>query len=102
MQWKKLVKLIPSKVQIKQKTDYEIVWTEEHVSEENLGETRFDPKQIVISKDQCDKEKVHTYWHEVLHAISHEYGADLTETQVLKLEKALYYLLKPNNLFKSR
>lgn len=70
------------------------------VDENVLGETRFDVKQIAIKDDQPPKEKVHTYLHELLHAISDEYEVGLTETQVRALEKAIYYILKGDNVFR--
>jgi uncharacterized protein YpuA (DUF1002 family) len=70
------------------------------VDESVLGETRFDPKQIVIKDGQAPKDKVHTYIHELLHAISEEYEVNLTENQVRALERALYYVLKSDNVFR--
>lgn len=98
--WKSLHSKVNSRIQLARNTFYEVVWTHAFKDENTLGETRFDPKQIVIKKDQTDKESVKTYIHECLHAISAEYDVGLTETQVQKLEKALPYLLKPGNIFK--
>lgn len=97
--WKKLRKLIPAKVQITKKVHYEIVWTKDFVNGTNLGETRYEFSQIVLKEDTNNKELIHTYLHELLHAISAEYDADLTEVQVQALEKAVYYILKENNIF---
>jgi hypothetical protein len=98
--WKALTKLIPHRVQVTRKSFYEICYVDSFVDENVLGETRFDRKQIVIKDDQHPKEKVHTYIHELLHAISAEYEVNLTETQVRALEKALYYALKSDNVFR--
>ena len=98
--WKALTKLIPHRVQVTRKSFYEICYVDSFVDENVLGETRFDRKQIVIKDDQHPKEKVHTYIHELLHAISAEYEVNLTENQVRALEKALYYVLKSDNVFR--
>lgn len=100
--WKKLVKLIPHFVTIKRKVIYEVMWTEDFLRRDHVGETRFDTRQIVIKTNQTPKETVHTYIHEVLHAVSHEYDAALTETQVLALEKALTMALIKDNIFKEK
>lgn len=97
MDWKYWLKRIPNKIQIKRKRFYEVLWADEFA---HYGETRFDKSQIVLALGQVPSETVHTYLHEVLHAISAEYDADLTERQVRALEKALYYVLKAGNLFK--
>jgi uncharacterized protein YpuA (DUF1002 family) len=100
--WKSLEKRIPNLVQLKRKTKYEVCYIESFLDESVLGETRFDSRLIVIKSSQTPKEKVHTYIHELLHAISEEYNVGLTETQVQALERAVYYILKNNNVFKKR
>lgn len=76
------------------------MWIDSFLDPETMGETRFDPKQIILKKGYSDKETVHTYLHECLHALSHEFDIGLTEEQVKSFEKGLYYILKSNNLFK--
>lgn len=98
--WKALTKRIPHRVQVSRKSFYEICYVDTFVDKNVLGETRFDRKQIVLKDDQPQKEKVHTYLHELLHAISEEYEVNLTESQVQALEKAIYYILKPDNVFR--
>jgi len=98
--WKAITKRIPSRVQVSRKSFYEICYVDTFVDESVLGETRFDIKQIALKDDQPPKEKVHTYIHELLHAISDEYNVNLTETQVRSLEKAIYYMLKSDNVFR--
>lgn len=101
IRWINFLKKIPSAVHVSRKARYEVVWSDMIGKDENvLGETRFSPKQIVIKNSLSPKEAVHTYIHEVLHAISEEYDVNLTETQVRKLEKALHYILKEGNIFK--
>ena len=72
-----------------------------HKDEDQLGESRFGAlKQIVINLNQPIKEAVHTYWHEVIHAISAEYDINLTEKQVRKFEKSLKDVISRGNIFK--
>lgn len=98
--WSKYFQRIPAQVKIG-KSIYEICWVQEFFRDkEQLGETRFDgDKQIIIKIEQSIKEAVMTYWHEVCHAISHEYNIGLTEKQVQKLEKSLPNIIDDGNLF---
>ncbi len=98
--WKKLAKKIPNKVQLSKKGEYEIVWVESFKQTDVVGETRFDRKQIAIKTKMSAKNTVITYLHEVAHGISAEHEVELTENQILALEKSLYYLIKDGNLFK--
>lgn len=98
--WKKLAKKIPNKVQLSKKGEYEIVWVESFKQSDVVGETRFDRKQIAIKTKMSAKSTVITYLHEVAHGISAEHEVELTENQILALEKSLYYLIKDGNLFK--
>jgi len=98
--WKKLAKKIPNKVQLSKKGEYEIVWVESFKQSDVVGETRFDRKQIAIKTKMSAKNTVITYLHEVAHGISAEHEVELTENQILALEKSLYYLIKDGNLFK--
>ena len=96
--WKQLRKQIPIKVQIKASIFYDIVWVQEFPTD-CVGMTNFDKRQIQLKLGQTDKETVLTYLHELMHAISGENDINLTENQILKLEKSLYYVLKPANVF---
>jgi hypothetical protein len=98
--WKKLAKKIPNKVQLSKKGEYEIVWVDSFKQDDVMGETRFDRKQIAIKNKMSAKNTVITYLHEVAHGLSAEHEAQLTENQILALEKGLYYLIKDGNLFK--
>jgi Zn-dependent peptidase ImmA (M78 family) len=99
--WKKYRKLIPNRVPIKRNVWYEILWTTEFLkSDKQLGETRFDTRQILINSNQSDSETLHTVFHEIIHAVSFEYDLGMTETQVSKMENFLYYLIKTIFLFK--
>jgi len=100
LNWKKLTKKIPSKVQLARGKNYEIVWVDSFPDETTVGETRFTNNQIAIKKNLSPKMTVTTFLHEVLHGISAEHGVDLTEKQVLAFEKAFHYILKNGNIFK--
>jgi hypothetical protein len=99
MDWKKLRRKIPHRVQIAKDAWYEIVWVDDFKDGKTLGETRHDPRQIAILNGQSPKMTVVTYLHELMHAFCNENEADLTETQVLAFEKSFYYMLKADNLF---
>lgn len=99
VKWKKLVKRIPPRVQINRNSFYEVCWIEDFPDGNTLGETRYDPKQIVIKKGLSPKLTVQTYLHEIGHAVSEEFKANLTETQVLAIEAFFYYMLKNDNIF---
>jgi predicted GTPase len=101
MNWKRLLKRIPHKVQVTAKVAYSILWAtkEIHRAEDCYGVTHLDTKQIILTQGQTPKEAVHTYLHEILHSFSEEYDIGLTESQVRKCERALYYILKEGNVF---
>lgn len=90
--WKKLKRNIPNKVRTTSRTQYEVLWIDGFVTEvegqKTYGETRYQPKQIVLNTNQGARECVHTMYHELLHALSAELDANLTESQVIALEKS--------------
>lgn len=53
-------------------------------------------RQILLADRLSAKELEITLFHELCHAISFEYEVNLTEKQVLKLEKALPALIRLN------
>lgn len=99
---KKAVELIPNKVRITREATYEVLYTDAFLTDPaQFGECRYDPKQILMRNSQSDSEKVQTFIHEVLHAISFENdGLNLTEKQVMILERSLFRVFKLNGLFK--
>lgn len=97
----KLASKIPFRVHLGRGIYYEIVWVDDFPDGKTCGETRFEKKQIAIKAGMSTKLTVITLIHEYLHAFSDVYGLGLTENQILKMEKSFYYVLKPNNLFKS-
>lgn len=102
MKWSFYRKHIPNKVQVSSGVVYEILWVDEFIDNTNVGECRYDQQQVVLKKGLSHKQTLETYIHELLHLFSHEYGVDLSEQDVLKLEKIIPFILKENNIFKSR
>lgn len=94
IKWKKLREKIPNKIQVKKAVTYEILWTDDFHKQDLYGEMRPDSRQIVLNKNQGDKEVMYTLFHEMIHLFADEYGAKITETDVRKLEKGFYYILK--------
>lgn len=98
--WNKLYKSIPNKVQIGNKLYYKVQWVSEFKDPKQFGEMNSNKKYITIRKKQSKKEAVLTYLHEIFHAFSDENDIKLTEKQVSLLEKKmLYYVLKSGNIF---
>lgn len=87
---------LPTHLRVTRKRTYETLHVETFVNPEILGETRFEPAQIVLKKGQSASEEVSTYLHEAYHAMCHEENIKLTETQVLKLEKATVRMFRLN------
>lgn len=93
MNWVKLRNKIPHQVKIR-KSIYEVVWIGQFKDGQTLGETRPTEKQIVLLNNMTPKLTFSTFMHEVLHAISFETEAKLTENQVLEIEKTVPDLIK--------
>ncbi len=98
--WTEYRNSVPSRIQVSNKIFFEVCWTDGFKDEKTVGETRFEPNQIVLKTNESEKETIKTYIHEILHAFSDVYEIGLTEKQVQRLEKGLTYALKPGNLFR--
>jgi Zn-dependent peptidase ImmA (M78 family) len=95
LNWTKLIKNIPSRISVRNKDAYEVVFIKDFVNDKaQVGETRFTERQILLKENQTDKQKILTLFHEYLHAISAEYDADLTEKQVSQLEPTFHSFRK--------
>lgn len=93
--WDKILKNIPSRVQVGNKRWFEVVWIDEFKDPTIHGETRFNPDQIVLAKKWGTREKVYTFFHEYIHAVdSVEAENPLSEKQVAKHERKLLYYMK--------
>jgi hypothetical protein len=88
---------IPSHIRITAKRDYEVTYIDNFKDDpKQLGECRWQPPQIVIKQEQPAGEKVSTCIHECIHSLDFELDIKLTETQVLKLERGIFRMLKLN------
>ena len=94
--YKKLKNNIPIIVKAgkSKKGNYEVVYVNDFIDGNTLGETTFDKKQIRIKNNLTEKQTVLVFFHEVFHALSAEFNINLTENQVLALEKASPNLIK--------
>lgn len=90
---KKVYPSIPPHIKLTSKRTYEVLHTEEFKGGKTLGECRFEPPQIVLKTGQSSKEEFSTTLHEILHAVAHEQDINLTEPQVLALERGLMKVL---------
>lgn len=99
--WKKLAANIPPHVSTKDGL-YEVLYTEDFKDGKTLGESRFEEKQIVIKKGLSAKETLHVFFHELLHVSSNSVNANLTENQVLAMEKDLTFWLKLATILQKR
>jgi hypothetical protein len=101
MKAKFLLSIIPTSIRITKDIRYEIVWVDEFLNDKKqLGECRYEFKQILINKQQSPTEAYKTFLHELLHAIQFEYPElKLTHSQIYKLEEIIFRLLRLNNLF---
>ena len=100
--WKKLKRHIPHRVQMNKNTYFEVLWVESFKDTNILGEMRLDHKQIVIKKGMSPKLTVTVFLHECCHAVSDLNNIKLTENQIQALESSFYYLLKPGNVFSDK
>ena len=87
---------IPSHIKIKNKIVYEVVWVDKFKDTEQLGECRFDTKQILIKTGMSHKQTVKTFLHECTHAFCFERKIDISHKAVYQLEDAIYYLIFHN------
>ena len=88
---------IPSRIKIKNKVVYELVWVDEFADSDTLGECRPWASQIAIKNGQSDKQEMKTFLHEMLHAICEERGIKVSHRAIYQLEDALFYILFHND-----
>ena len=87
---------IPPRVRIKRGVVYEVVFIDQFKDPDQLGECRFNEKQIVLLSKQSDKSMRESFWHECVHAIENEWGICLKHKDIYVLEKALERLFSLN------
>ena len=76
--------------------NYKIKYEKEIDQGKLLGECTFYPKKE-IRVSTSDKNMESTLIHEIIHAFAYEYDIPLSEKKVLRLERAIFRLLKKNN-----
>jgi len=87
---------IPSRIKIKNRVVYEIVWVDSFKDTNVLGECRFDVRQIALKNGQSERETFKTFVHEVIHAMEVERGIKIPHKAIYQLEDAIFYLLFHN------
>lgn len=88
---------IPSRIKIKNKVVYELVWVDEFADSDTLGECRPWASQIAIKSGQSEKQEIKTVLHELLHAVCEERGIKISHRAIYQLEDALFYILFHND-----
>jgi hypothetical protein len=83
---------------ITSKRQYEMLWTEDFKDRKTLGECMHEPPQIRIKTNENETQTFWTTFHEIIHAMSNEYDINLTENQVLKLEKSFKTFFRLNGV----
>lgn len=87
---------IPTKVRITKQVTYEILFAQSLDEKTTVGECRFTEKQIVLKLGEPHEEMLSTLIHEILHAMSYEYGVDLPHKAIYQMEGPLLELMKLN------
>lgn len=87
---------IPPSLKIKNKVVYEVVHSRDFIEGDDLGQCRFDVRQIVLSEKQSKIQEKKTFIHEVLHAICFERKIDISHKAIYQLEDAIYYIITRN------
>ena len=62
----------------------------------DYGECFVDQCNIEIASYQCDMQKRDTLLHEILHAVDHEMGTDMSEPQVRRMATGMLAVLRHN------
>lgn len=88
---------IPPKVRITARTSYDVVTQDLIADDPNcLGLCDFDKRTIYLATRLSERERLKTFVHECLHALSAEHGFDLPHRTVYALEECLVKMLKLN------
>lgn len=90
----------PNLIRYSSKKTYEVLKIKDFKDGNTLGEFRPDSAQIVLLEGLESKAEFSCLLHELMHLVSFETDANLTESQVLKLEKGLMRLLTQNGWVK--
>lgn len=87
---------LPSHVKIKNKVVYEVVFVEKFKDPKQVGECRFDQKQIAIKIGLSPRQTIKTFYHEILHSVAFERNIDISHKAIYQFEDAIYYILFHN------
>ena len=93
--YKKMKNNIPTSMKTSTTDNFEVLWSDNLIDaggKQLDGITRFEPNQILINKNQTDKNAVLTAVHEFFHGLDHSHEIGLTENQVLKLENCFPFI----------
>ena len=92
---------IPSKVRIKSKVHYEIVW-QDRIAEDDHCLGLCDPQKriIYLKLGMSETETFKTFVHELFHALSAEHNFELPHRTVYALEDAVFKIIKLNKWIK--
>ena len=94
---------IPSRIRIKAKVFYEIVWQERIADDPDcLGLCDSGTRTIFMRLGMSESETLKTFIHEVLHALSAEHEFELPHKTVYALEDAIFRVLKLNGLLNKK
>lgn len=88
----------PIQYRITSKRSYEMLWAQDFKDGKTLGECLYDPPQIRVKSGENETQTFWTTFHEILHAMSNEYDINLTENQVLALEKSFKAFFRLNGV----
>jgi hypothetical protein len=84
-------------VRITARTSYDVVFQDRIADDERcLGLCDFDKRTIYLASRLSETERLKTFIHECLHAISAEHGFELPHRTVYALEESLVKFLKLN------
>ena len=87
---------IPSRIKIKNKVVYEIVWIDSFKDPQTVGECRPWARQIALKTGASERSLFKSFVHEVLHAVEVERGIKIPHRSIYKLEDAIFYLFFHN------
>lgn len=90
---------VPKEVEIAPGVFYKILWKRDLLKQGFCGLTYFDPKEIHIAMGMDIEETIATLWHEIQHAISHEWEFELKHPLINKLEEPLAFFHARNSVW---
>jgi hypothetical protein len=88
---------IPPRVRITARASYDVVFQDRIADDERcMGLCDFQKRTIYLASRLSETERLKTFIHECLHAISAEHGFELPHRTVYALEESLVKFLKLN------